>query len=266
MRPTFREPYQRWSSLLAERSGPRAPARAAARAARARAARSGGRRRSRRGSREPSARPCSASTSASVASGRARAGSSSIGQTKASHSKSTRSSQSRRSSSRDVVGAEPAPEDEVLRGRDGRDRVELQEAEPSHGLEDARRRAVEELRRGRRSAGPRPRRPPSRLGHAPSPEALRLRHRAPPPWHAAARTSAARRRASRARAWSSAHGLQADQATQPVERAVERVVERGGCPDAGLAVEGPDDELPAARSDLRSARPTIRSPQRSGST
>jgi hypothetical protein len=30
--------------------------------------------------------------------------------------------------------------------RDGRDRVELEEAEPAHGAEDAARRAVEELR------------------------------------------------------------------------------------------------------------------------
>jgi hypothetical protein len=34
----------------------------------------------------------------------------------------------------------------VLRGRDGGDRVELEEAEVADGLEDTRRRAVEELR------------------------------------------------------------------------------------------------------------------------
>src|SRR5881398_1768611 len=34
-----------------------------------------------------------------------------------------------------VERAEPAPEDEVLRRRDGRDRVELEETEPVHGLE-----------------------------------------------------------------------------------------------------------------------------------
>ena len=43
-------------------------------------------------------------------------------------------SQSRRSSSRPVVRpAEPAPEHEMLRRRDRRDRIELQEAEPPHG-------------------------------------------------------------------------------------------------------------------------------------
>ncbi len=46
-----------------------------------------------------------------------------------------------------VVGrAEPAPEHEVLRRRDGRDRVELQEAEPADRREHVRRRAVEQLR------------------------------------------------------------------------------------------------------------------------
>ena len=38
---------------------------------------------------------------------------------------------------RDVVRAEPAPEDELLRRCDGRDRVDLQEAELPHGVEDA---------------------------------------------------------------------------------------------------------------------------------
>ena len=45
----------------------------------------------------------------------------------------------------DVVGTEPAPEDEVLRGRDGRDRVDLQEAEVTDGLDDVGRRPVERL-------------------------------------------------------------------------------------------------------------------------
>ena len=51
-----------------------------------------------------------------------------------------------------VERAETAPEDEVLRRRDGRDRVELEEAEPAHGLENVRRRAVEALRPHRDSA------------------------------------------------------------------------------------------------------------------
>jgi hypothetical protein len=44
-----------------------------------------------------------------------------------------------------VALAEPAPEDEVLRRRDGGDRVELQEAEPLHRREDVGGAAVEEL-------------------------------------------------------------------------------------------------------------------------
>ena len=36
-----------------------------------------------------------------------------------------------------VERTEAAPEDEMLRRRDGRDRVELEEAEPAHGLEHA---------------------------------------------------------------------------------------------------------------------------------
>ena len=50
---------------------------------------------------------------------------------------------------RDVVRPEPAPEHELLRRRDGGDRVDLQEAEPLHGVEDRRRRPVEELRANR---------------------------------------------------------------------------------------------------------------------
>src|SRR5262249_37060318 len=52
----------------------------------------------------------------------------------------------------DLLGlerAEPAPEDEVLRRGYARDRVELEEAEASHGLEDAVRAAVERLRADR---------------------------------------------------------------------------------------------------------------------
>src|SRR5205807_2222571 len=45
-----------------------------------------------------------------------------------------------------VERAEAAPEDEVLWRRDGRDRIELEEPEPAHRLEDAARRAVEQLR------------------------------------------------------------------------------------------------------------------------
>ncbi len=46
---------------------------------------------------------------------------------------------------RDVVAAEPAPEDEVLGRRDGRDGIKLQEAQVAHRLEDVRRRSVEKL-------------------------------------------------------------------------------------------------------------------------
>src|SRR5262249_1529530 len=45
-----------------------------------------------------------------------------------------------------VEGPEPAPENEVLRRRNGGDRIELEEAEPPHGVEDAARRAVQQLR------------------------------------------------------------------------------------------------------------------------
>ena len=44
-----------------------------------------------------------------------------------------------------VEGAEPAPQHELLRGRHGGDRIELEEPESPHRLEDARRRAVESL-------------------------------------------------------------------------------------------------------------------------
>src|SRR5262249_60597905 len=46
-----------------------------------------------------------------------------------------------------------APEDEMLRRRARADRVELEEAEPPHGVEHGRRRAVEELRADRNAAG-----------------------------------------------------------------------------------------------------------------
>ena len=45
-----------------------------------------------------------------------------------------------------VAEAEPAEEDEMLRTLDRLDDVDLQEAEPTDGLEDARGRAVERLR------------------------------------------------------------------------------------------------------------------------
>ena len=45
-----------------------------------------------------------------------------------------------------VDSAEPAPEDELLRRRDGRDGVHLEEAEAPDRLQDAPRRPVEELR------------------------------------------------------------------------------------------------------------------------
>ena len=46
---------------------------------------------------------------------------------------------------RDVVRAESAPEHELLRRSDGRDRVDLEVAEPPDRVEHGRRRAVEEL-------------------------------------------------------------------------------------------------------------------------
>ena len=54
---------------------------------------------------------------------------------------------------RHVVRAQSAPEDEVLCGRHGRDRVELQEPEPADGLEHVRRGPVEELRPDGDTAG-----------------------------------------------------------------------------------------------------------------
>jgi hypothetical protein len=47
---------------------------------------------------------------------------------------------------RRIEGAEPAEEHELLRRRDRRDRVHLQEAELSHGVEDRRGAPVEQLR------------------------------------------------------------------------------------------------------------------------
>jgi len=49
----------------------------------------------------------------------------------------------------DVARTKPAPEDEVLRRCDRRDRVDLQEAELPDRVEDVFRRAVEELRADR---------------------------------------------------------------------------------------------------------------------
>ena len=112
----------------------------------------------------------------------------------------------------------------MLRGRDRRDRVELEEAELADGVEDVRRRSVEEL----------------------------------------ARTAI--RRASSGDTSLIAAPLQPDHAPQPVERPVERVVEGGRRAHAGLAVERLDDSFPPPRSDFRSARPTMRSRQRSGRT
>src|SRR5215207_1160351 len=48
-----------------------------------------------------------------------------------------------------VERAEPAPEDELLRRRDSRDRIDLEEAEPADRLENVARRPVEELRANR---------------------------------------------------------------------------------------------------------------------
>src|SRR5256714_9600419 len=52
------------------------------------------------------------------------------------------------------MGTEPAPEDEPVSGRDGGDRIELQEAEPSHGFENPAGGAVELLRADRDPARP----------------------------------------------------------------------------------------------------------------
>ena len=51
-----------------------------------------------------------------------------------------------------VERAESAPEDQVLRPRDGRDRVDLEEAEAPNGVEHALRGAVEKLRADRDAA------------------------------------------------------------------------------------------------------------------
>ncbi len=72
-------------------------------------------------------------------------GRSSIGQMNAFHSKSFFFFHRSRVERRAVVPAESAPEDEVLRCREGRNRVHLQEAEVADGLEDARGGPGEEL-------------------------------------------------------------------------------------------------------------------------
>ena len=125
----------------------------------------------------------------------------------------------------DVVRAEPAPEDELLRRRDRRDRVDLEEAEPADRVEDGRRRAVEELSADR---------DPPRLLRRDEP------HRSDP--------------------------LEPDRATQPIERALEGVVERAERRTPRSRWNALTTSVPSRRSDLRSARPTIRSRQRSGST
>ena len=98
----------------------------------------------------------------------------------------------------DVVAAEPAPQHEVLRRRDGRDRVELEEPQVANRVEHGRRRPVEELRADgdparlrlvdQPCAGPGGHKPPS-----PDP----LRHAAPSSTHAG-RVSRRQRRLRRA--------------------------------------------------------------------
>ena len=67
-----------------------------------------------------------------------------------------------------VEVAEAAPEDEVLRRRDGRDRVELEEAEPPNGVQHPARRAVEQLRAHRDPPGVREAHPPRHGASVPS--------------------------------------------------------------------------------------------------
>ena len=127
-------------------SGPRARARGAARAARAPAARSGGSSRSAAGTPGGSAATAYRRRPAAVA-----------------HPRPDQRQRLDRPDERvpleqlpfdpqqavelvRVERAEPAPEDEVLRRRDGRDRVELQEAEVPHRLQHVARGAVEQLR------------------------------------------------------------------------------------------------------------------------
>ena len=112
-------------------------------------------------------------------------------------------------SSDDVVRPEPAEEHHALRARDRGDGVDLHGAERADDLGDRRRRAC------RRGAAPR-------------------RRAAAPP---RAESSISRTNA-----------LEPDEAAEPVEGAVERVVERPDGADAGLAVERPDDELAASRA------------------
>ena len=166
----------------------------------------------------------------SRASAPARAAGDSIGQMNAFHSKSAARPRAAGRARRGRSAPEPAPEDEVLRRRDRRDRVDLQEAE-----------RVARCRGRRRGCR---------------------------------RASCARTAIRRASSTLTFTGfvftwtptLQPDRTRQPVERLVERVVERRRRAHAVLAVEGLDDERAAARSDLRSTRPAIRSPRRNGST
>ena len=123
------------------------------------------------------------------------------------------------------VGPEPAPEHEVLRRRDRRDRIDLEEAEPADRLQDAARRAVEQLRPHRY--------PPCLLDRD-------LPHQAT--------VSSSSTRASRSSARSSAVCSASDRRT------------------LGSRWNALTRRTPSARSDLRSARPTSRSPYRNGST
>src|SRR5439155_23772391 len=103
-----------------------------------------------------------------------------------------------------VERTEPAPEDEMLRRRDRRDRIELEEAEPAHRLEDSVRAAVEPLRADR--------------------DAPRLLDR--DLTHGAPRRARARARASSRRAPASPAHLRA----RPVR---DGSGARGGCPPHG---------------------------------
>ena len=67
-----------------------------------------------------------------------------------------------------VEVAEAAPEDEVLRRRDGCDRVELEEAEPADGVEHPARRAVKQLRAHRDAPGVGETHPPRHGASVPS--------------------------------------------------------------------------------------------------
>ena len=135
---------------------------------------------------------------------------------------------------RGVERPEPAPEDEVLRRRDARNRVELEEAEPADGLEDAARPAVEPLR----AYGD-----PARLLERDRHAAV---HASPPVPHGYRTSSSPSTRARRTAARSS------------FAAAFPRV--------RGSRWKRRTWSTPSPRSALRSARPTMRSPASSGST